>query len=68
MGATAHRDHFRRHDAILGTGIGYGLRKGDSQLKTALDEAISKVQADGTVTRLAAKYFPGIDVTASKQP
>ncbi len=51
-----------------GTGIGYGLRKGDSQLKTALDEAISKVQADGTVTRLAAKYFPGIDVTASKQP
>ena len=55
-------------DAILGIGIGYGLRKGDSQLKTALDEAISTVQADGTVTRLAAKYFPGIDVTASKQP
>ncbi|EXU76938.1 MULTISPECIES: transporter substrate-binding domain-containing protein [Erwinia] len=47
---------------ILGVGIGFGLRKDDSKLKEALDNAIAKVQSDGTVTRLATKYFPGIDV------
>lgn len=53
-------------DAILGTGIGFGLRKGDSALKAKLDSAIAKVQQDGTITKLAARYFPGIDVSASK--
>ncbi|MGE9550148.1 transporter substrate-binding domain-containing protein [Erwinia amylovora] len=48
---------------ILGVGIGFGLRKGDTRLKQELDTAISKVQSDGTVTRLAAKFFPGIDVS-----
>ncbi|OON41135.1 ABC transporter substrate-binding protein [Izhakiella australiensis] len=51
-------------DAILGSGIGFGLRKGDAKLKGQLDAAITKVQSDGTVTRLAAKFFPGIDVRA----
>lgn len=50
-------------DTILGSGIGYGLRKGDEATKKQLDAAIDKVRADGTITRLAAKYFPGIDVT-----
>jgi len=50
-------------DQILGVGIGFGLRKGDIKLKQELDAAISKVQADGTVTKLAAKFFPGIDVS-----
>lgn len=50
-------------DKILGSGIGYGLRKDDTKLKAALDEAIVKVQNDGTITKLAAKYFPGIDVS-----
>lgn len=53
-------------DTILGTGIGFGLRKGDDKLKGELDAAITKVQNDGTVTKLAAKFFPGIDVTANK--
>lgn len=53
-------------DTLLGSGIGFGLRKGDTRLKGELDAAIAKVQTDGTVTKLAAKYFPGIDVTASK--
>lgn len=47
---------------VLGVGIGFGLRKDDAKLKEALDAAIVKVQTDGTVTRLAAKFFPGIDV------
>ncbi len=49
-------------DAILGSGIGFGLRKNDTQLKSELDAAIARVQTDGTLTRLAAKFFPGIDV------
>lgn len=47
---------------VLGVGIGFGLRKDDAKLKEALDAAIVKVQNDGTVTKLAAKFFPGIDV------
>ncbi|MFG1172526.1 transporter substrate-binding domain-containing protein [Erwiniaceae bacterium CAU 1747] len=50
-------------DAILGSGIGFGLRKNDTQLKSELDAAIARVQTDGTLTRLAAKFFPGIDVS-----
>ncbi|QKJ87206.1 ABC transporter substrate-binding protein [Paramixta manurensis] len=50
-------------DKILGSGIGFGLRKGDSKLKSELDAAVTKVQQDGTVTRLAKTFFPGIDVS-----
>ncbi|MCS2160549.1 ABC transporter substrate-binding protein [Scandinavium sp. H11S7] len=50
-------------DTILGSGIGFGLRKGDAAEKKQLDAAIDKVRADGTITKLAAKYFPGIDVS-----
>ena len=50
-------------DTILGSGIGFGLRKGDEATKKRLDAAIDKVRADGTITTLAAKYFPGIDVS-----
>jgi lysine/arginine/ornithine transport system substrate-binding protein len=53
-------------DTILGSGIGFGLRKGDAKLKQELDAAITKVQTDGTVTKLAAKFFPGIDVSVAK--
>lgn len=53
-------------DEILGSGIGFGLRKGDTRLKQALDAAITKIQDDGTVKKLAEKYFPGIDVSAKK--
>ncbi|MGL5287256.1 MAG: ABC transporter substrate-binding protein [Aeromonas sp.] len=49
--------------SILGSGIGFGLRKGDEALKTKLNAAIEKVKADGTVTTLAKKYFTGFDVS-----
>ncbi|MDC0609190.1 ABC transporter substrate-binding protein [Vibrio sp.] len=48
---------------ILGSGIGFGLRKGDTELKDALNKAIAEVKADGTVERLAKQYFTGFDVT-----
>ena len=50
-------------DKILGTGIGFGLRKGDDELKAKLDAAITQLQDDGTVAHLAEKFFPGIDVS-----
>ena len=69
----AGQNQFRHHvgvtyiavedDAILGSGIGFGLRKDDTQLKQSLDTAIAKVQTDGTVKKLAETYFPGIDVS-----
>ena len=53
-------------DIILGTGIGFGLRKGDTALKQKLDAAITTIQKNGTLTKLAAQYFPGIDVSVNK--
>ena len=53
-------------DTILGSGIGFGLRKGDEATKKQLDAAIEKVRADGTIKTLAEKYFPGIDVSVSE--
>jgi len=42
---------------LLGSGVGFGVRKGDAALKAALDEALRALKADGTIERIAAKYF-----------
>jgi lysine/arginine/ornithine transport system substrate-binding protein len=55
-----------RDDKILGSGIAFGIRKGDTALRDQLNAAIAKVQADGTVKTLAQKYFGNIDVSATK--
>ncbi|CAM3904296.1 ABC transporter substrate-binding protein [Rahnella bruchi] len=52
-----------RDDKILGSGIAFGLRKGDAQLKEKLDAAIVKVQKEGIVKELSKKYFGDIDVS-----
>ncbi|MBF8999053.1 MULTISPECIES: ABC transporter substrate-binding protein [Vibrio] len=52
-------------EKILGSGIGFGLRKGSDELKAKLNKAIKEVQDDGTVTRLAKKYFTGFDVSVN---
>ncbi|PBI78312.1 ABC transporter substrate-binding protein [Rahnella victoriana] len=52
-----------RDDKILGSGIAFGLRKGDTQLKEKLDAAIAKVQKEGVVKSLSKKYFGDIDVS-----
>ncbi len=46
-----------RDPQYFGDGIGVGLRKQDTELKTLLDNAIDAVQADGTYARIRAKYF-----------
>jgi lysine/arginine/ornithine transport system substrate-binding protein len=53
-----------RDDKILGSGIAFGIRKGDDALRGRLNEAIAKIEADGTVKTLAHKYFGDIDVSA----
>lgn len=42
---------------LLGVGIGLGVRKDDTALKAELNQAIKQLKADGTLDRLAAKYF-----------
>lgn len=43
--------------AILGSGVGAGLRKGDVKLKAKINAAIAKIRADGTYEAIAKKYF-----------
>lgn len=43
--------------AILGLGVGVGLRKGDEALKAKFNEAIAKIIADGTYDKVSAPYF-----------
>jgi len=47
---------------LLGAGVGVGLRKGETELKKAFDEAIQAAIADGTVKNLSLKWFK-IDTT-----
>lgn len=43
--------------AILGKGVGVGLRKGDTALKDKINAAIAGVRKDGSYAAIAAKYF-----------
>ncbi|QPT14765.1 ABC transporter substrate-binding protein [Serratia rubidaea] len=52
---------------IFGSGIAFGLRKQDRALKQRLDAAIEQVQQQGTVDKLAKKYFGDIDVSVQPQ-
>ena len=42
---------------MLGDGAGIGLRKEDEQMRTAFDEAIKAIRADGTYKTINDKYF-----------
>jgi len=41
----------------LGDGAGIAVRKGDDELRTALDAAIAKIRADGTYKKINDAYF-----------
>ena len=47
---------------VFGRGIGAGLRKEDSELRTRLNQAIESALDDGTVSRLAKQWF-GYDLS-----
>jgi lysine-arginine-ornithine-binding protein len=55
-----HDDPVQDPDCF-GEGVGIGLRKDDTALRTALNEALAAVRADGTYHRLTVKYF-GSDI------
>lgn len=44
--------------AILGSGVGAGLRKDDTELQARLNAAIAAVRASGKYAEISAKYFP----------
>jgi polar amino acid transport system substrate-binding protein len=43
--------------AILGAGVGVGVRKGEDELKAKFNAAIAKVIADGTYETISKPYF-----------
>ena len=43
--------------ALLGNGVGIGLRKGDTANLTLINNALAALQSNGTYDRLAQKYF-----------
>jgi histidine transport system substrate-binding protein len=46
-----------KDDKFFGVGTGIGLRKGEDDLKKALDKAFADMHKDGTYQKLAKKYF-----------
>jgi polar amino acid transport system substrate-binding protein len=46
-----------RDPAYFGDGIGIGLRKEDQTLKAMFEKALDSSMADGTFTKIRAKYF-----------
>jgi len=44
-------------DKLLGSGVGFGVRKSDKALKDALNRALKELKDDGSIERLAGKYF-----------
>ncbi len=45
--------------AILGQGVGAGVRKGDHELREKLNAGIQAIRDDGTYAEITAKYFSG---------
>ena len=43
--------------AILGPGVGVGLRKGDDKLKAKINAAIAAIRANGKYDEISKKYF-----------
>jgi lysine/arginine/ornithine transport system substrate-binding protein len=44
-------------DKLLGSGVGFGVRKNDKALKDALNRALKELKDDGTIDKFAQKYF-----------
>lgn len=51
-----------RQKKYFGEGAGVAVRKGDKDLKAALNQAIKDIRADGTWKKISDKYVPGIDI------
>ncbi|MFK3791863.1 transporter substrate-binding domain-containing protein [Pseudomonas piscis] len=51
-------------DPLFGSGIGVGLRKGDSALQQRIDKALAALKADGTYDKIRSRYF-SVDISAN---
>lgn len=50
---------FVGEDVLIGNGVGAGMRKDETALKTQFDDALTALKADGTVDMLIAQWFEG---------
>ena len=50
---------------VFGRGVAVGLRKGDTELKKAFDDAITAAVADGSLKKLSEKWFKA-DITPAQ--
>lgn len=50
---------FVGEDILVGGGVGAGLRKDETDLKTTFDETLTALKADGTVDALISQWFDG---------
>ncbi len=51
------------HDeAILGSGVGAGIRKGDDDIRAAINKGIAALKEDGTYDEITAKYV-SVDIS-----
>jgi len=51
-----------KDEKIFGLGTGLGVRKGETQLKDALNKALAELKANGTYKKIMNKYFE-VDVS-----
>ncbi len=47
-----------KHRQTLGIGVAAGLRKEDTKLREALNNALGEIMSDGTYKEINSKYFP----------
>ena len=45
-------------DILIGTGVGVGMRKADTDLTAKFNTALQSMKDDGTLDGLIAKFFP----------
>jgi polar amino acid transport system substrate-binding protein len=59
---TLGKDFKVLEESLLPDEYAVGFRKGEAELCTAVEKALSELKADGTVTEISTKWF-GADIT-----
>lgn len=57
QGCCEFKGNVEPDDAVLGAGVGGGIRKGDDELREKLNSAIKAVRANGKYAEFSKKYF-----------